>query len=124
VCPERHVAGMIPDDSMWMGGTVVEELCEGFHGGFGAFCLLRGQSTECCEHGGIDGPGIVEEYPDDFLDMFAICCVQGWGGVGVWCKLGFGTIVWLLPRMWGMFWTWWMQMLEALECSVNVSWHG
>jgi len=89
VCPERHVAGMILDDSMWMGGTVVEELCEGFHGGFGAFCLLRGQSAECCEHGGINGPGIVEEYPDDFLDMFAICCVQGWGWRRGLVQIGF-----------------------------------
>jgi len=47
VCPEDHVAGMIMDASSGMSGTIVlEELCQGLHGGLGTLGLLDGKGAK------------------------------------------------------------------------------
>jgi len=43
VGPEDHVTGMIADDGIGVGGTVIEELCQCFHGSLGPMGLLGGE---------------------------------------------------------------------------------
>ena len=46
MCPEDYVAGVIMDASVRMSGTIVEELCQGLHGGLGTLGLLGGEGAK------------------------------------------------------------------------------
>jgi len=54
----------------------------------------------------------------------APCGIKCSGGVRVGDKLDVCTIVRLLPGMWGMFWVRRVRVAKALECTVDVAWHG
>ena len=59
VCPEDHVTGMEANDSIRMGGTIVEQVSDGLHGGLSAISLLGGKGTKGNQHGGVNSTGIV-----------------------------------------------------------------
>jgi len=59
MCPEDHVTGMEANDSIRMGGAIVEQVSEGLHGGLCAISLLGGEGTKGNQHGGVNSMGIV-----------------------------------------------------------------
>ena len=96
---KRHVAGDKADDSIRVGGAIVEQVGDALHGGLGAMGLLGGKRADGREHGGVDGAGIKKERAEDFLDAFGVGgvergCVVGRGGVLCWRhRLVFATRV-------------------------------
>lgn len=64
---QHHVARIVSDRGIGMGGAVVEELGESLHGCCGAVGLLGGERADGWQHGGVDGAGIEEERSQDFL---------------------------------------------------------
>jgi len=92
VCPEDFVAGMKMDDSIWMGGTIVEQVSEGLHGGLGAIGLLSGESTKGHQHSQINGTCIVEEGTNDLLNVFVVSSIMCSCVVRLWGVLDFGAI--------------------------------
>jgi hypothetical protein len=56
------------DDGIWMGGRIIEKLGARFGGLSSAFGLGGSESAESDKHGGLDGPGVVQECPNDFLE--------------------------------------------------------
>ena len=64
---QHHVACVISDRGIRMGGAVVEELGQSLHGRCGAVGLLGGERADGWQHGGVDGAGIEEERSQDFL---------------------------------------------------------
>ncbi len=67
---------------------------------------------------------IIQQDSNDLLNAASPCGVKHSSGIGVWDKLDAGTIVWLLPGMWGMFWVHRVRVVEALQCTVDVAGHG
>lgn len=75
---ETHVTGVVFNDGVGMGGTVVEELVGVVVGGFGGFALCGGEGTECDEEGVVDTAAVVLESADDLLDaLFAVRREEG-----------------------------------------------
>jgi len=60
MCPEGHVTGMEANDSIRMGGTIVEQVSEGLHGGLCAISLLGGKGTKGNQHGRVNSASIVK----------------------------------------------------------------
>ena len=50
-----HVACVIAENSIRMGGAIVEQLSDGFSSGFSAFGLGGGKRSQGNKHGGING---------------------------------------------------------------------
>jgi hypothetical protein len=75
---EGHVASVVSDHGIGIGGAVVQEL--GDFGSGGAFGLGRGHNAEGNEHGGVDGASIVEEGVINFLEAFEAGGIQGGRG--------------------------------------------
>jgi len=46
VCPEDHVTGVIADDSIGVGGAIIEQLGQCFQGSLGSVSLLGGERAE------------------------------------------------------------------------------
>jgi len=124
VCPEDHVTGMEANDSIRMGGAIVEQVSEGLHGGLSAVSLLGGKGTKGDQHGRVNSVSIVMEDTNNFLDVFAISSIKDSGVVGGWGILDFCTIIGVLPSMGGMFRAFWMGVSELQEGPFNVSRHG
>jgi len=125
VCPKDHVAGMIANDSIRMGGTIIEQVHEGLHGGLhGAGSLLGGKGTKGNQHGGVNCMGIIQEDTNNFLDAFAIVSIKG--SSVVWCRgiLDFGTITGVLPSVWGMLRTSGMGVTKVQKGMFNIARHG
>ena len=101
---KTHVAGVVADGGIGVGGDVVEDLVDGF---FCSGCcggLFGGDCVECDEHCAVDCSCVIEEGSDDALDA----CYFGWwedGEIGlVDGVLDFGTIVGAVPLMRGVLW--------------------
>jgi len=92
VCPQDHVAGMIADGNIRVGGTIVEELSEGLQGGLCSLGLLCGECAKGSQQCGVDSLDIVQEDANDFLDALVVSCVQDGCVIGVRCELGSSTI--------------------------------
>jgi len=93
---------MIANDSIRVGGTIIEQVHEGLHGGLHAVSLLGGKGTKGNQHGGVNCTGIIQEDTNNFLDTFAISSIKGSGVVWGRGILDFGTITGVLPSVWGM----------------------
>jgi len=124
VHPHNYVAGVVVNDHIGMGGTVIEEVLEGLHGGLGAVGLLGGQGAEGHKHGWVHSTGIVEEDTNDFLDMFVGSSIEGRGLVRVRGVLDFCTISGALPGMGGMFGAGGVGMMKVEEGTGNITRHG
>ena len=102
---KNHVAGVETKGGIRMGGGVVQELGDGDGGGFGAVVLLGGKGAKGDEHGAVDGPGVVEEGADDFLEAFELSGVEWRGIVGGCGVLNGGSVGWWCPGVWGVLGT-------------------
>ena len=92
---------MESDNGVWMGCTVVEEVCGCACGGFGAFGLGCCKSAEGNEHGAVDCSDVIQESANNFLDSFALVGFRWCGGVGCGI-LDFGAVVGRRPRIWSI----------------------
>ena len=121
---EQHVTGGETDRGVGMSGTIVEQLCQFVHCGGGGVGLFGRQLTNGGKKSGVDGAGVEEKSAEDLKNPKFVGGIDGWGGIGEGGKLGFGAVVWSLPRMRRVFRFWGRQMLKALECAFNISRHG
>ena len=97
---EDHAAGVKAKDGGGMCGTVVEELCDGDCGGFGAVGLRGCEGTECDQHGAVDRSRVVKEGANDILQTCEGCGVEEWSGVFVGCVLYGCAVVGSDPGVW------------------------
>ncbi len=98
--PKDHVAGMILDGGSRMHGTIIEELCDGFHGGVSALGLLGGNGTQCSEECAVHGSSIIEEHTSDLLDSCGVGGIKAWGSAWEIGELDLGPILGFLPCVW------------------------
>jgi hypothetical protein len=75
---EDHVAGVVANYGLWVRGAIVEEMHDGFEGGLRSTGLLGGDGSDCSEHGGINGVGIIQEGAKDFLDVLGVGGIECW----------------------------------------------
>jgi len=116
---------MIANDSIRVGGTIIEQVHEGLHGGLHAVSLLGGKGTKGNQHGGVNCMGVIqEEDTNNFLDAFAISSIKGSGVV--WCRgtLDFGTKTGALPSVWGMLRVFGLGVMKAQKGTFNIARHG
>jgi len=102
VDPQDHVTGMIADCCIGVCGAIVQELCDGLHGGLSAFGLLCGNGAQGSEKSGVHSACIVQEHVNDLLYSFGVGGIEDWGRAGLVSILDFGSIVGFLPCMGGM----------------------
>jgi len=125
VRPKDHVTGMIANDSIRGGGTmIIEQVCEGLHGGLHAVGLLGGKGTKGNQHGRVNCMGIIAEDFNNFLDVLAISSIKGSGVVRCRGILDFGAIIGVLPSVWGMLRAVGMGVTKVQEGMLNVARHG
>jgi len=67
---------------------------------------------------------IIQEHANDFLDAFAICCIEGSGVIRFRGILDLGAIVGMLPCVGGMFGSLGVRVAEPQKSTFNVSGHG
>jgi hypothetical protein len=56
---EDHVTGMVADDGIWMGCSIVSELDNCIGGGTGGLGFCSGNGPKGNEHGGVNGDTVV-----------------------------------------------------------------
>ncbi len=122
--PQYHITGAKSDSGRGMGCTVVENLGDCTHGCLSAVGMVSGEGAQCSEQRAVNGAGIVEQDPNDFLYPLLVSDIQGRGSVGWLGVLDFGTVHGLLPCKWAVFWDRGHRMLESHQNAVNVSGHG
>ena len=119
---EDHVAGNELDDSIGMGGCIVEQVNAGMGGGVSGAGLLRSNGAQGDEHGVVDGSGIVEEDANNFADPGGCCGVQRRRGVQSG-HLDLGSI--LGKHMFvGAVRGGWISVAKAFQSSGNIAGHG
>ena len=73
---QNHVACSIGDAGILVCHGIVKELVDLLQCVLCGVCLLGGEGTECCEHGTVNGSGIVEKYSNDLLDKGFVLFVE------------------------------------------------
>ena len=89
---QNHVAGVISEDRVRVGGNIVEEIQCLLHCARGRRGLVGSNSAERDQHGGVNGAGIVEECSCHLLDEFCVFFVKQGGVVLGWGVLNLGPI--------------------------------
>ena len=74
---QYHVACVLGDDGVGVGGGIVKELVDFFHFFLCGGSLLRGEGSKHSEHHQIDGAFIVEENADELLDFVLSALERG-----------------------------------------------
>ena len=90
---QDHVAGTVAEFGVGIGGTIVEEMDHLDGGGFRSNGLGGRQVAEDVEHGGVDGPRIIEELSHDTLEEFGVLGRVLGGSIKRACKLDFGAVL-------------------------------
>jgi hypothetical protein len=83
--------------------------------------LLACYCAECHEHGEVDSTGIVEDAPDDALDVFDVCIAEEGRRVGREGTLGFTAKLFRLGRVGTMLRLWRGGMLVFLQMFDDVA---
>jgi hypothetical protein len=86
--------------------------------------LLARYHAECHEHGEVDSTGVVEDAPDDALDVFDVCVAEEGRCVGREGMLGFTAKLFRLGSVGTMLRLWWGGMLVFLQLFDDVAQHG
>ena len=97
---ENHIAGGKADRGIGMRSTVIEQLRQFFHCGFGGLRLFSGEFANSRQECGVNGTGIEKEGPENLEDAFLVGGIEGGCVVRRWCELGFGTVIRALPGVW------------------------
>jgi len=97
---------------------------DGLGSGFSAIGLGGSESAEGDEHGRVNGPGIVEESADDFLETSEAGGIKGCGRVVRFGELGGLAIGRRCPGVWCVLGAMGWVMLELMEGLFNVARHG
>ena len=124
VDPEVHVTCSIPNGGVRMGGSVVEQLDDLVHSGFGCCGLFRRQRVESEEHGVIDGTRVEKEGTDDFLDAGASRWWKDRGSVRRRSELSLGAVDGGCPRVGRILGPLGRWVFKALEGLFDVARHG
>ena len=77
VACQDHVACMVGDDGVGVGGGVVQELLHFFHCVFSWRCLLSREQSKSGEHRYVEGTGVIKESADDFLNKLFVLGAEG-----------------------------------------------
>jgi hypothetical protein len=80
--------------------------------------------AECHEHGEVDSTGIVEDAPDDALDVFDVCVAEEGRHVGREGTLGSAAKLFWLGSIGTTLRLWQGGMLVFLQLIDDVAWHG
>jgi hypothetical protein len=86
--------------------------------------LLACYCAECHEHGEVDSMGVVEDAPDDALDVFDVCIAEEGRRVGGEATLGFAAKLFRLGSVGTMLRLWRGGMLVFLQLFDDVARHG
>jgi hypothetical protein len=86
--------------------------------------LLAHYRAECHEHGEFDSAGIVEDAPNDALDVFDVCIAEQGRRVGREGTLGFTANLFRLGSVGTMLRLWRGGMLVFLQLFDDVARHG
>ena len=120
---QYHVTGTVSDGRVVVSDRVVEQLFDLFEGVFGGGCLLGCDVSQCCEHGTVHYPRIVEECADNLLDESFSGRIESGGCIFVVGELLFCSIFWGNMCMWLVWWSFWSWVVETGECFLYVVWH-
>ncbi len=85
--------------------------------------MLACYCAECHEHGEVDSTGVVENSPDDTLDVFDVCVTEEGRCVGREGTLGFAAKLCRLGSLGTMLRLWWGGMLVFLQLFDDVARH-
>ena len=80
--------------------------------------------SQCCEHGAVHCPCIIEECADDLLDESFAGWIELGGCILVVGELLFRSIFWGNMWMGLVLWSFWPWVVEAGECFLYVFGHG
>jgi len=120
---EDHVACVITDLGVGMGGEVVEEHVAGGLGVLGRGGLAVGDFIESDNDGGIAASGVIEEETGDLLHAFDSGLVKERRKVGV-CQLHFLTVDWGSPTVGRVLWFSRCRVAKGKQRFGDVARHG
>jgi hypothetical protein len=79
---EDHVGSVKPDRGIGACSQIIKQLLCFGHCLLRPFQLFARYPAECHEHGEVDSAGVVEDAPNDALDVFDDCVDEGGRRVG------------------------------------------
>jgi hypothetical protein len=121
---EDHVGSVKTDRCIGVCRQIIEQLfCFG-HCELCSFQLLARYHAECHEHSEVDSAGVVEDAPNDALDMFDVCVAEEGRCVGREGTLGFAAKLFRLGSVGTILKLWQGGMLVFLQLFDDVAQHG
>ncbi len=121
---EGHVRSMKTDLCIGVCGQIIKQLfCFG-HCELCSSQLLTCYRAECHEHGEVDSTDVVEDDPDDALDVLDVCIAEEGRCVGRERTLGFAGKLFRLGSVRTMLRLWQGGMLVFLQLFDDVALHG
>jgi hypothetical protein len=121
---EDHAGSVKTDSCIGVCCQVIRQLFRFGHCVLCFFQLLACYRAECHEHGEVDSAGIVEDAPDDALDVFDVCIAEEGRRVGRKGTLGFASKLFRLGSIGTMSRLWRGGMLVFLQLFDDVARHG
>ena len=110
-----------------MSCCVIEELSDGL------ICLLRmfgsrfgflvGDGVECCEHGALYNPNILQQCSNFSLEFCSLVLVMSRGGVVIWRLLYYVTVLRSSPFMRTIQLVNGGRVLKFMEGFINLAWN-
>ena len=88
---EDHIRSVKPDHGIRVCCQIIEQLLCFGHRVLRPFRLFACYCAECHEHGEVDSAGVVENAPDDALDVSDVVVAEGGRRVGREEMLGFAA---------------------------------
>jgi hypothetical protein len=113
-----------PDRGIGVCCQIIEQLLRFGHRVLRPFRLFARYCAECHEHGEVDSAGVLEDAPDDALDVFDVCIAEVGRRVGREGTLGFAAKLLRLGSVWTMLRLWRGGMFVFLQLFDDVAWHG
>jgi hypothetical protein len=121
---EDHVGSVKPDRGIRVCCQIIKQLlCFGKRV-LRPFRLFAPYCAECHEHGEVNSPNVVEDAPDDALDVFDVCIAEGGRRVRMEGLLGFAAKMFRLGSVGTMLMLRRGGMLVFLQLFDDVAWHG
>jgi len=93
VSTENHLACVVGDAVVRIGGAVIEEMVDCLFCGFSGIGLASGDGVESGQNFVVNCTGIVEENSNGALDAFNSVWWECWRVVGNSCELCFAAVV-------------------------------
>ncbi len=118
---EDHVGSVKPDCGIRVCCQIIKQLLCFGHCVLRSFQLFACYCAECREHGEVDSAGVVEDAPNDALDVFDVCIAEGGRRVGKEGTLGFAAKLFRLGSVGTILRLWRGGMLVFLQLFDDMS---